>query len=249
MSLRLFVVRHGETEWSQSGQHSGRSDLLLTKCGEEQAKRIGGRIDKISFSHVFSSPLKRAMQTCELAGLGDEVTIEPDLTEWDNGDYEGLTGLEINVKRPGWNLFRDGCPNGESPVQVSDRADRLIRSLCDLDGDVILFMHGHFGRVLVARWIGLPIQYAEHFMFDTGAMSVLGFVKKQSIQPSILLWNSSSAEAFDKLPKDSATSANDSHAAPSKPREIDRWENEGGEVTIPRAGEKPVAVRSQVRHG
>jgi broad specificity phosphatase PhoE len=156
MPVKLYVVRHGETEWSLSGQHTGSTDIPLTVRGEEEAKRLAPWLSGIHFSAVLCSPRQRAKRTSELAGLGSLAQVEPDLAEWDYGDYEGLLTSEIAKERPRWNIFADGCPNGELPDQVSARADRLIGRLEAFDGNVALFSHGHFSRVLAARWIGLP---------------------------------------------------------------------------------------------
>jgi len=151
MPLRLYFIRHGETEWSLSGQYTGRTDIPLTAHGEEAARALGQHLRSTPFARVLTSPLLRARQTCELAGLGAAPEIEPDLAEWDNGDDEGRTTADILKSRPNWNLFRDGSPHGETPTQISDRADRFIARLRALDGNVALFSHSHFGRVLAAR--------------------------------------------------------------------------------------------------
>src|SRR5580704_10030202 len=156
MPVKIYVVRHGETEWSLSGQHTGSTDIPLTGHGEEEARRLAPHLSCIRFSAALCSPRQRAKKTCELAGLGALAQVEPDLAEWDYGDYEGLRTSDIAKEQPGWNIFADGCPNGELPDQVSARADRLIGLLEVLDGNVALFSHGHFSRVLAARWIGLP---------------------------------------------------------------------------------------------
>ena len=191
---RLFVVRHGETEWSLSGQHSGRADIPLTPNGEAEARRLGERIRGIAFQYVLISPLLRARQTCQFAGLADKAEAEPDLIEWDNGDYQGRTHKEIESVRPGWELFRDGCPNGESPQQISDRVDRLISRLVKLHGNVALFTHGHLGRVLGARWIGLAVELAERLQLDTASLSILSYQHNQALQRAISLWNSTSRD-------------------------------------------------------
>src|SRR5580693_8786728 len=146
MPPRMILIRHGETEWSLSGQHTGRTDIPLTEQGEQDARKLGERLRGLDFSRVFTSPRVRAQRTCELVGLIPDAEIEPDLAEWDYGDYEGKRSSDISQVRPDWNLFRDGCPNGESPGQISDRADRLIARLRTLEGNVVLFSHGHFGR-------------------------------------------------------------------------------------------------------
>jgi probable phosphoglycerate mutase len=162
-------MRHGETEWSKSGQHTGRADIQLTANGEDEARKLGERIRSIVFDHVLASPLQRARQTCELAGCGEHAETEPDLIEWDNGEYEGHTHADVFKQRPGWNLFRDGCPGGEMPDQISVRVDRLIERLIALDGNVAMFAHSHIGRVLGARWIGSPVQTGEHLILNTAS--------------------------------------------------------------------------------
>jgi len=228
MTLRLFFMRHGETEWSLSGQYSGRADIPLTEHGADGARQLGQRIRSIPFDHVLTSPLKRARHTCELAGLSQQAKIETDLVEWDNGDYEGRTPAEILASRPGWNLFRDGCPNGEMPAQISARADRLINRLTDLDGNVALFSHSHLGRVLAARWIGLSVEHAQHFLLNTASLSVLCYEHDRTDEPAIALWNSAPLETFATVSnRDAGSTA--SMNVPS----IERWENEGGEISLP----------------
>jgi broad specificity phosphatase PhoE len=189
MSLQLYFARHGETEWSLSGQHTGRTEIPLTPRGEAKARELGTRLSGIQFTHVFTSPRRRARRTCELAGLGATAQVEPDLAEWDYGDYEGLLSVEIHKNRPNWNIYTDGCPNGESPQQISDRADRLIARLSKLDGNVALFSHGHFGRVLAARWIGLPVVDARKFQLDTASLGILGSEANHPEVRLIALWN------------------------------------------------------------
>ncbi len=196
MMVRLFFMRHGETEWSLSGQHSGRADIPLTQQGEAEAQRLGVRIRAIKFDHVWTSPLQRAIQTCTLAGLSASAEIHDDLIEWDNGDYEGRTGKHISVERPDWNIFQDGCPNGEMPSQVAARADRMIHRLNGLRGNVAIFSHGHFGRVLGARWIGLSVEHASHFLLNTASVSVLCYAHDRVDQPAIALWNSATLESI-----------------------------------------------------
>jgi broad specificity phosphatase PhoE len=160
VTVRLYLIRHGETEWSLSGQHTGRTDLPLTAQGEDEACKLLPCLSRIGFSGVLTSPLQRARRTCELAGLGAAAEIEPDLAEWHYGDYEGRLSHDIRKERPGWDVFRDGCPNGEKPNQVSDRADRLIARVCTLNGNIALFSHGQFVRVLAMRWIALSLSAA-----------------------------------------------------------------------------------------
>ncbi len=232
MSLRIFVIRHGETEWSLSGQHSGRADILLTENGRAEALRLGERIREVEFSNVLVSPLRRAQQTCDLAGLGMQAKTENDLAEWDNGDYEGRTTFEIGLMHPGWKLFRDGCPNGESPTQLSNRVDGLIDKLRNLDGDVAIFTHGHLARVLAARWIGLPIEFANRFQLNTASLSILCYQHHRKDQPTIQLWNSSSLEKAPGRPRQVSVKQPLNKAATQKRIAIERWENEGGELFV-----------------
>jgi probable phosphoglycerate mutase len=189
MPLQVYYIRHGETDWSKSGQHTGRTDRPLTGQGEQNARNLAGRLASVGFAHVYTSPRQRARRTCELAGLGAGALIDVDLAEWDYGDYEGKRSEEILGGRPGWNLFKDGCPNGESPQQIAGRADRLISRLRLLEGNVALFSHGHFGRVLAVRWIGLPIAEGERFLLDTASVRILGFERGVLAAPAIRLWN------------------------------------------------------------
>lgn len=194
MPLRLYLVRHGETEWSLSGQHTGRTDIPLTARGQDGAREIAQRLQGISFAHVLTSPRQRARQTCELAELGPAAEIEPDLVEWDYGDYEGQRSVDIRQGQPDWNLFQDGCPHGEMPAHVSDRADRLIAHLRALDGNVALFSHGQFGSVLAVRWIGLPVVEAQHFQLGTASISILSDDPHHPQVPVIAQWNAASHE-------------------------------------------------------
>jgi len=188
-TLRLYLIRHGETGWSRSGRHTGRTDIPLTPNGEDEARELGKHLRDISFAQVLTSPLRRAVQTCSLAGLDKNPEIEPDLAEWDYGDYEGQRSVDILEARPDWNVYRDGCPGGETPAQVSARADRLISRLLKLDGNIALFAHGQFGSVLAARWIGLAVAEAEHFMLGTASLSILAFDPHHAGVPVIALWN------------------------------------------------------------
>ena len=220
MTLRLYLMRHGETAWSLSRQHTGRADIPLTENGEEEARQLGERIQSIEFTHVFCSPLIRAQQTCDLAGLSQQQLIDDDLAEWDNGDYEGKTHADISAVRPNWNLFRDGCPHGEMPEDISARADRLVVRFSELDGNVAVFAHSHLGRVLAARWIGLAVEHAEHFLLDTASVSTLSCDLKSTTPRSIMLWNSTPQNSFSDQNYESTTSMNQ--------RAFERWENEGG---------------------
>jgi len=193
---RLYLIRHGETAWSLSGQHTGRTDIPLTEQGEQDARKLAERLRTVEFSRVFTSPLQRARRTCELAGLGDLAEIEPDLAEWDYGEYEGLRPVDIRKTRPDWNVFRDGSPGGESPAQVSERADRLIARLRALEGGIAIFSHGHFGRVLAARWIGLEIRQAQNLLLGTASISILGYEHNVAEVPAIVLWNALSKDSL-----------------------------------------------------
>ncbi len=188
-SLRLYLIRHGETEWSLSGQHTGRTDIPLTARGEEMARELGERLKGVAFARVLTSPRQRAVRTCELAGLGQAAGIEPDLAEWDYGDFEGKRSIDIRKARPDWVIFRDGCPGGEMPKDVSDRVDRLIARLGSLDGNVALFSHGHLGCVLATRWIGLSIIEAQHFSLDPASLSTLDSAPNHPGVRVIALWN------------------------------------------------------------
>jgi broad specificity phosphatase PhoE len=191
--LRLYLVRHGETEWSLSGQHTGTTDLPLTTRGEEEARDLIPWLRQIDFDLILTSPRQRARQTCEIALSGRAAEVEPDLAEWDYGDYEGKRSVDIRRNRPDWNIFRDGCPQGETPAQIAERADRLIGHLCAIGGSIALFSHGQFGMALVARWIRLPVVAAEHFQIGTASLSILGFAPSHPDTRVIALWNASPA--------------------------------------------------------
>ena len=193
-SLRLFLVRHGETAWSITGQHTGLTDIGLTANGEAQARALAPRLRAISFSRVLASPLRRARQTCELAGFGAEAHIEPDLVEWNYGDYEGKRTADI----PGWNVWRDGCSHGESPANISDRADRLLGHLRVLAGNVALFSHGQFGAALGARWIGLAVGEAQHLALGPASLSVMEYECGHPTVPVIALWNAYSDQSLSR---------------------------------------------------
>lgn len=187
--LRIYTIRHGETEWSLSGQHTGRTEIPLTAQGEDEARQLAPYLDGIRFSAVLTSPRLRARKTCALAGLESGAAIDTELSEWDYGAYEGERSVDIRKARPDWNIFRDGCPGGESPGEISDRADRLIARLRSLQGNVALFSHGHFGLVLAARWIGLPVVQGQHFSLSTGSLGVLSNDPRHPEAPVIALWN------------------------------------------------------------
>ena len=186
---RLFLTRHGDTAWTDSRQHTGRTDLPLNERGEERARQLGERLQRFSFVRVFTSPLQRAARTCELAGFGVVTEVDPDLVEWNYGHYEGRRTAEIRAERPDWQLFRDGCPGGESPAQAAARADRVVSRLRAVQGDVLLFSSGHFIRVLATRWIGLEVTAnARRFMLSTASLSAVGYENELS-RPVIRLWN------------------------------------------------------------
>jgi probable phosphoglycerate mutase len=191
--LRLYLVRHGQTQWSLSGQHTGRTDIALTPHGEDEARLLVPWLASIPFTRVLTSPLQRAQQTCMLAGLGQEAELEPALAELNYGDYEGETSKNIRKERPDWNVFRDGCPHGETPAQITDRADRLIAHLGAMNGNVALFSHGQFGQALAARWIGLPIEEGAHFHLTTASLGILRYGPAHQEVPVIALWNATPA--------------------------------------------------------
>lgn len=185
----LYVARHGETAWSLSGQHTGLTDLPLTPNGERNARRLGERLKGMTFAKVFTSPLQRATRTCELAGFGAVAETDSDLVEWNYGQYEGRRSAEILAERPDWQLFRDGCPGGESPAQVGERADRVVQRVRTVPGNVLLFSSGHVIRVLAARWLALgPGSAGSYFLLTTASLSALGYEHKLS-RPVIRLWN------------------------------------------------------------
>ncbi len=189
MLSHLYLIRHGQTAWSRSGQHTGRTDIPLTEQGEQEALKLAELLRAVSFDRVFSSPRQRAWQTCKLVGLAADAELEPDLAEWDYGDYEGQRTADIRQVRPDWNLFRDGCPRGESPLQIAKRADRLLARLRKLEGTIAMFTHGHFGRALAARWIGWPVSHALNFLLDTASLSILGYGHQRAEEPVIVRWN------------------------------------------------------------
>jgi probable phosphoglycerate mutase len=182
----IVLVRHAETEWSRSGRHTGRTDIPLTDTGRDVARALAARLSRRRFERVIVSPLRRARETCELSGLGAQAEVREDLAEWDYGDYEGLTTPEIHALRPGWNLWRDGCPGGETPEQVGRRADRVIAELTSVHGDVAVFSHGHMLRVLGARWIELEPAAGGRLALSAGAISVLGYERATAV---LAHWN------------------------------------------------------------
>ena len=190
----VYLVRHGETAWSLSGQHTGLADIPLTERGEDNARRLGERLSGLTFVKVFTSPLQRAARTCELSGFGANCEVDRDLLEWDYGDYEGRTSAEIRAERPDWQLFRDGCPGGESPAQVAARADRVVERVRAIARDVLLFSSGHILRVLTARWLGLEPSAGRLLVLGTASRSALGYEHSLS-EPAIRLWNELDAGA------------------------------------------------------
>ena len=185
----VYLARHGETAWSLSGQYTGLTDLPLTEHGKRTAQKLGDRLQGLTFAKVFTSPLQRAHHTCQLAGFGAEAEIDSDLVEWDYGEYEGRLGADVRSERPGWNLFRDGCPGGETPGKVKIRADRVVNRVRAIDGTVLLFTSGHFMRVLVCRWLRLePTANSRCFMLSTASLSALGYENDLS-RPVIRFWN------------------------------------------------------------
>jgi broad specificity phosphatase PhoE len=184
----IYVARHGETAWNLTGQHMGRIDMPLTERGERNARRLGERLRGLTFAKAFTSPLQRASQTCELAGFKAAAVVDPDLTEWDYGAYEGKTTQEILKEQPGWQMFRDGYPGGESAEQVCARADRVVSRVRAIDGNVLLFSHGHFLRLLATRWLGLEPEAGRLFFMSPASLSALGYEDNRS-QPVIRLWD------------------------------------------------------------
>lgn len=184
----LYLARHGETAWSLTGQHTGLTDLPLTERDERNARRLGKRLAGLTFAKVFTSALQRATRTCELAGIATEAEVDRDLVEWDYGKYEDLRTAEIHASRPEWQLFRDGCPGGESPDQVGARADRVVGRVRAIKGDSLIFSSGHFLRMLAVRWLGLEPATGRLFVLKTASLSALGYENELS-EPVIWLWD------------------------------------------------------------
>ena len=182
----IYLVRHGETEWSLSGQHTGITDIPLTDNGRRVARRLARVLARETFALVLTSPMQRARETCRLAGLGERAEVDRDLMEWNYGEYEGLTPEQIRAKAPAWMIFSDGCPGGESPEQVGTRVDRVIARVVAADGNAALFAHGHVFRVLAARWLGLPEASGCHFLLDTATLSILSAYRGI---PAVKRWN------------------------------------------------------------
>jgi broad specificity phosphatase PhoE len=187
----VYLARHGETPWSISGQHTGRTDLPLTEQGETNARLLGQRLKGLKFGKVFASPLQRASRTCDLAGFGGVAQLDEDLLEWNYGAYEGKRTAEIHQERPDWQLFRDGCPGGETPEQIGARAERMVDRVRAVQGNVLLFSSGHILRVFAARWLGLPPATGRYFVLGTASLSVLGYEHNRS-EPVVKLWNDTS---------------------------------------------------------
>ncbi|HET7005868.1 MAG TPA: histidine phosphatase family protein [Candidatus Binatia bacterium] len=185
-SQKIYLVRHGETEWSRAGKHTGVTDVELTERGRETARSLKSVLARESFVSVLSSPLHRARETCRLAGLQESAAVETDLMEWNYGVYDGLTTKEIQSLRPGWSVFHHGCPGGETPEQVTARADRVVAKVRASNGNVALFAHGHILRVFAARWINLPPSFGEHLLLDTATVCVLGYYYDT---PALKIWN------------------------------------------------------------
>jgi broad specificity phosphatase PhoE len=200
----VYLARHGETAWTITGQHTGLTDLPLTERGESNARRLGARLAGIPFAKVFTSPLKRAMRTCELAGFARVAGLDPDLVEWNYGAYEGRLTVDILRERPDWQLFRDGCPGGESPREVAERADRVVARTRQVAGNVLLFSSGHFLRVLATRWIGIAPINGQALMLSTASLSSLSYENSLS-QPAISLWNDAHHVLSSNEPQDSKT--------------------------------------------
>lgn len=184
----VYLVRHGETAWTISGQHTGRTDIPLTERGERDAQELSARLRGLTFAKVLASPLQRARRTGELAGFGGCAQADPDLMEWDYGDYEGRRTVDIQAERPGWRLFEDGCPGGETLGEVSMRADRVIARVRGLEGDVIVIAHRDILRILAVRWLSLHAVEARHFYLTTASLSILGYDHDLD-EPVIRLWN------------------------------------------------------------
>jgi probable phosphoglycerate mutase len=183
-----YLARHGETAWTLTGQHTGLTDIPLTERGERNARRLGERLKTLTFARVFTSPLRRALRTCELAGFAAAATVDRDLVEWNYGTYEGRRTAEIHAERPDWQIFRDGCPGGETPDEVGVRADRVVSCIRAVQGDVLLFSSGHFLRVLAARWLGVEPGAGRFFLLSTASLSALGY-EYDAAQPVVRLWD------------------------------------------------------------
>jgi probable phosphoglycerate mutase len=193
---KIYLARHGETLWSASGQHTGLSDIPLTEQGVRNARRLGQRLQNLTFKKVLSSPLQRTIKTAKLAGFDKQLCIDPDLIEWNYGDYEGMTTVEIQKNNPDWFIFRDGCPHGESPQQIAHRCDGMIQKLRAINGDILIFSHAHVLRMLTTRWLELKPEEGRLYFLNTGSLSILGYEHNSYSEPVIRLWN----ETYTSLP-------------------------------------------------
>lgn len=200
----IYVVRHGETSWSAIGRHTSVTDLPLTERGRTNAQHVAERLRGLTFTNVLTSPLRRAVQTCAQAGFESQATIDRDLVEWNYGDYEGRTSEEILADRPNWELFRDGCPGGESPDQVAARADRVLNQVRNIDSNVLIFSSGHFLRMLATRWIGLAPIHGGSLMLDAASVSIL--THEHAARPAIQLWNDTRHLCYDASPESDSRS-------------------------------------------
>lgn len=223
--LRIYLIRHGQTEWSLSGRCTGLTDIGLTAYGERESRSLAARLGNTVFSQVLVSPLQRARHTCELAGFSALAEIDHDLVETDYGSYEGRYAADIRAQHSGWRLFRDGCPDGETARQVCGRADRVLRRLRQRSGNIAVFSHGQFGRALAARWLGLPMVQAQHFVLDTASISILALAPGQPDVAVIALWNSPPGITPGSSGDDAISAAET-----EKKSAIQRWENEGGDI-------------------
>ncbi|WP_295683682.1 histidine phosphatase family protein [uncultured Nevskia sp.] len=223
--MRIYLIRHGQTDWALAQRHTGLTDIALNEFGERQARSLAKALGTLGFTKVLTSPLKRARQTCALAGQGAAAEADPDLAEWNYGDYEGWTTREIQLHSADWNVFSNGCPNGETAGQISMRADRVIARLIDLSGNIAVFSHGHFGRALAVRWLQMPLTQARHFALDAASVSVLALDIAHAKLPIIAMWNLP-ATAEPAVTVERLAPADLAEPAPA----IQRWENEGGEI-------------------
>jgi broad specificity phosphatase PhoE len=186
MNSTIYLIRHGETEWAKSGRHTGLTDIPLTDAGREQAGFLLPIFDDVKFARILSSPLQRALETAKLAGLSSRLELDKELLEWDYGGYEGLTTAQIRERVPGWSIWTNACPGGETINQISERADRVVAKLSAIEGNIAIFSHGHFLRVLVSRWIGLSADHGRHFLLGTSTLSILGYEHETQV---IKTWN------------------------------------------------------------
>ena len=186
LKQKVVLIRHGETEWAFNGRHTSFTDLPLTENGREEARALQDILQKWQFKQVFRSPLVRAKETYELSGIINDVIVDPDITEWNYGRFEGLTTVEIQKEIPDWDLFEHGCPEGDSPETICERVDRMINKVRKIEGDVAIFSHGHLSRVFATRWVNLPVEDSHMFVLDTATLNVLGAYHDA---PAIVTWN------------------------------------------------------------